>query len=130
MIQQGMSRRELLRGGALAAGSALPGWMPRLAFRQAGAPARGDVLVCLFQRGGMDGLSAIIPYQERRYFDTRPKIAFKAPTPGDSKASLRLDDRFALNPALTGLKRIWDEGRLSAVHALSLIHISEPTRPY
>ena len=122
MIQQGMSRRELLRGGALAAGSALPGWMPRLAFRQAGAPARGDVLVCLFQRGGMDGLSAIIPYQERRYFDTRPKIAFKAPTPGDSKASLRLDDRFALNPALTGLKRIWDEGRLSAVHATGSPH--------
>lgn len=121
MIQPDLTRRQALKTSALAA-AALPAWMPRLAFRQAGAPARGDTLVCIFQRGGMDGLSAVIPYQERRYYDTRPRIAFKAPNPSDPKTSLRLDDRFALNPALAGFKRIWDEGRLAVVHATGAPH--------
>ncbi len=114
-----ISRRSLLGKSALAAAAAaLPPWTPRLAFRQAGVPARGDILVCIFQRGGMDGLSAVVPYQERRYYDTRPAIAFKAPTPGDAKAVLKLDDQFGLNPALVGLQRIWNDGRLAVVHAV------------
>lgn len=111
------TRREFIGSGAAAAAGALPGWMPRLAFRAADAAPRGDVLVCVFQRGGMDGLSAVIPYQERGYYDARPALAIRAPNPGDSKSARRLDDRFALNPAMTGLARLWDEDRLAIVHA-------------
>lgn len=118
MNARSLDRRALL--GRVA--SALPAWMPRLAFRPAGAPARGDVLVSIFQRGGMDGLSAVVPYQERAYYDLRPKIAFKAPTPGDAKTGLRLDDRFALNPGLTSLKQVWDAGQLAVVHATGAPH--------
>ena len=118
MTTNGLTRREMIgRTGALAAAGAVPGWMPRLAFRPKGAAPRGDVLVCVFQRGGMDGLSAVIPYQERRYYDRRPALAIRAPRAGDAKSAVRLDDRFALNPALTGLARLWTEGRLAVVHA-------------
>lgn len=113
-----LSRRRLL---ASAAGS-LPNWMPRLAFRAAGEPARGDTLVCLFQRGGMDGLSAVVPYEERMYYDGRSVIAYAPPKAGDAKTSIRLDDRFALNPGMTGMKRIWDDGRLAIVHATGSPH--------
>lgn len=124
-----ITRRRLIgRAGMFAAaGAALPGWMPRLAFRPAGQPTRGDVLVAIFQRGGMDGLSAVIPYQEPQYYDLRKGIAFRAPTPGDPKSAIRLDDQFALNPAFTGLKGIWDEGHLAVVHATGS---TDPTRSH
>lgn len=110
------TRRDLLTNAATAA-AALPKWMPRLAFRAADAPPRGDVLVCVFQRGGMDGLSAVIPYEERGYYDRRPALAIRAPRAGDAKSGRKLDDRFALNPAMPGLARLWDDGRLAVVHA-------------
>jgi uncharacterized protein (DUF1501 family) len=124
-----ISRRSFLTqtGALAAAGAALPSWMPRLAFRSPSQAARGDVLVVVFQRGGMDGLSAVIPYQERAYFDLRKTIAFRAPTPGDAKSAIRLDDRFALNPALAGLKGAWDDGRLAVVHATGS---TDPTRSH
>ncbi|MFI0608358.1 MAG: hypothetical protein ACH37Z_10785, partial [Anaerolineae bacterium] len=104
-----LSRRRLLGSGVAAAAGALPAWMPRLAFRSSAAAApRGDVLVCVFQRGGMDGLSAVIPYQERGYYDRRPALAIRAPRAGDAKSGRRLDDRFALNPAMTGLAALWE----------------------
>ncbi|MBK6770076.1 MAG: DUF1501 domain-containing protein [Ardenticatenales bacterium] len=112
------TRRSMIASSAAAAARALPAWMPRLAFRAADAPPRGDVLVCVFQRGGMDGLSAVIPYEERRYYDLRPALAIKAPRTGDAKSGRRLDDRFALNPAMPGLGRLWDDGRLAVVHAV------------
>lgn len=112
------TRRAFLARDVAAAARALPSWMPRLAFRAADAPPRGDVLVCVFQRGGMDGLSAVIPYEERRYYDLRPALAIKAPRAGDAKTGRRLDDRFALNPAMTGLGRLWDDGKLAIVHAV------------
>ena len=116
-----LSRRRLLSTASLAS-IQLPGWMPRLAFREDAQDRQGDVLVCLFQRGGMDGLSAVVPYEERRYYDSRPKIAFKPPQSGNHQAVKRLDDRFGLAPGLSGLGRIWDEGRLSIVHAVGSPH--------
>lgn len=113
------SRRQLFgRAGRVAAAAALPGWMPRLAFRRAGVDPRGDILVCIFLRGGVDGLSAVVPYQERQYYELRKAIAFKAPTPGDAKSVIRLDDRFGLNPGLGGLRAAWDAGRLAVLQAV------------
>ena len=117
-MNHSLSRRRLIGGGLAAAAGALPTWMPRLAFRSSAAAPSGDVLVCVFQRGGMDGLSAVIPYQERGYYDRRPALAIRAPRAGDAKSGRRLDDRFALNPAMTGLAALWEQGRLAVVHAV------------
>lgn len=123
-----LSRRDLLQGAGVASAAAiLPSWMPRLAFRARGQAARGDVLVVVFLRGGMDGLSAVVPYQERNYYDSRRGIAFAAPKAGDAKSTIRLDDRFALNPALVSLKSAWDDGQLAVVHATGM---PDPTRSH
>ncbi|MEO0562932.1 MAG: twin-arginine translocation signal domain-containing protein, partial [Chloroflexota bacterium] len=56
-----VSRRDFLKlmaGGAAAV--AWPGWLPRLAFAQDGTP--GDVIVCVFLRGGADALNMIVPF--------------------------------------------------------------------
>ncbi|MHC5022028.1 MAG: hypothetical protein ACYTGX_18365, partial [Planctomycetota bacterium] len=77
-----MNRRSAISTASLASAGALPRSMPRLAFRQAGQAPRGDILISIFQRGGMDGLSAVVPYQERAYYDKRPRLGFPAPGSG------------------------------------------------
>jgi len=70
------------------------------------------VLVCLFQRGAVDGLNMIVPHGERAYYDERPRIAVPR---GDV---IDLDGHFGLHPALAPLKRFWDDKTLAAIHAV------------
>ena len=129
----GMNRREFLGVagtlGVLGASRALfPRWMPRLAFRdqqQSGAP--GDILVCIFLRGGMDGLSAVVPYAEGgHYYDARPTQAIAAPGDGIN-AAIDLDGQFGLHSALAPLKELYEEGDLAIVHATGS---PDPTRSH
>ena len=94
-----------------------PSWMPQLAFASSAQKAPGDVLVNVFLRGGMDGLSAVAPYFEAaHFFDARPTLA----TPEPGRGGLDLDGRFALHPALAPLKELYDEGTFGIVHATGL----------
>jgi uncharacterized protein (DUF1501 family) len=116
------TRRDFLSGlsavGAIGVSKALfPAWMPRLAFRQQNQAAPGDVLVCIFLRGGIDGLSAVAPYGDgAHYYDARPTLAVPEPGP-DASAALDLDGYFGFHPALAPLKNIYDMGQLAVVHA-------------
>jgi uncharacterized protein (DUF1501 family) len=112
--------------GAVGLSKALfPEWMPRLAFRQQGAP--GDVLVAIFLRGGMDGLSAIVPYAEgAAYYDPRPTIAVPEPNGSDGSA-IDLDGFFGMNPALHPLKEVYDAGSLAVIQAVGS---PNPTRSH
>ncbi len=110
----GLSRRTFLRGsGVLGLGMSLfPSWMPRLVFSPHGQPAERDTLVVIFQRGGMDGLNAVIPYGEgARYYDRRPSIAIP------ESSILDLDGFFGFHPALAPLKEVYDSDALTIVHA-------------
>jgi len=114
------TRRAFVRNAALTAfgvGSA-PAWLTRTAY--AGAKSR-KVLVAIFQRGAMDGLSAVIPYGERRYAALRPTIAVPRET------AIDLDGFFALHPALKPLKPFWDSKQLAAIHATGS---PDPTRSH
>ncbi|NWF67462.1 MAG: DUF1501 domain-containing protein [Chloroflexi bacterium] len=109
---------DLTKLGTLGVSKALfPAWMPRLAFRAQSQAARGDVLVCIFLRGGIDGLSAIVPYGDgAHYYDARPTLA--VPEPGaDSSAAVDLDGFFGLHPALAPLHDIYSTGKLLVVQA-------------
>jgi uncharacterized protein (DUF1501 family) len=76
-----------------------------------------NTLVVLSLRGGADGLSVLVPYAERAYYDARPTIAI--PPPGAPGASaLELDDSFALHPSLAPLLGQFESGRLAFVHAV------------
>lgn len=75
-----------------------------------------DVLVCVFQRGAMDGLNAVVPYAEGRYYDLRPTLGIAAPGSGDGSA-IDLDGQFGLHPAMAPLKAQYDVGNMAIVHA-------------
>src|SRR5438094_6951534 len=70
------------------------------------------VLVCLFQRGAVDGLNMIVPHGDPLYYRERPRIA----VPGTDVVDL--DGYFGLHPRLAALKPLWDSKRLAAIHAI------------
>ncbi len=112
-----INRRFFLRdSGLVMAGAGLaPLWLARAAKTGSGGSARRKVLVALFQRGAMDGLNAVIPFSDKRYYSMRPSIAI--PAPGKPGGALDLDGRFALHPSLAPLKTLWDRKQLAIVHA-------------
>jgi len=116
-------RRQILLGGF----SAMLGWLlggdsalAQVAFKPPRAESKGDVLVCLFLRGGADGLNMVIPYAEDAYYRNRPSLAIPAPNdrrrPANERA-IALNDRFALHPALKPLHPHYEQGKLAFVHA-------------
>src|SRR5204862_176230 len=77
---------------------------PRFLARAAlAADARRKVLVAVFQRGAVDGLSMVVPYGDRDYAGARASIAIRAPQAGDAGAAVDLDGFFGLHPALAPL---------------------------
>lgn len=130
-----MPRREAVRqSAALAAlaGAQLawPSWMPRLSFANKRRSPQGDVLVCVFLRGGADGLNIVVPHGEAAYQRARPRLALARPDE-KSKASearaLDLDGFFGLHPALSPLLPIFKGGQMVAVHATGS---PDPTRSH
>jgi uncharacterized protein (DUF1501 family) len=83
-----------------------------------GALAQGR-LVVVFLRGAYDGLSALVPYADRDYYAMRPNIAIAAPD-GSRETALKLDERFALHPALSALMPYWQEGSLGVIASSGL----------
>ncbi len=120
-----MNRRFFLKSGGVAlaqisAATISPSFLTR-ALAQTNLKGRKKVLIAIFQRGAMDGLSAVIPYGEREYYNLRSSIAI--PRPGDGGAqpnlapAIDLDGFFALHPALAPFKPIYDSGQLAIIHA-------------
>ena len=115
-----LSRRDFLNlssSGLAAWALGLPSWMPRLAFSPQGVEPASDILVCIFLRGGLDGLNAVIPQFEADYYRLRPELKIPESKGGEDQTAIDLDGKFALNPALRPLKDIWDAGHLAIVHA-------------
>lgn len=110
-----VSRRAFLRSGALTLVSLGldPLFLERAAFAlDRPAATRRRVLVCLFQRGAVDGLSMVVPHGDPAYYRERPRIAIP------SERVLNLDGHFGLHPALSGLMPLWKEGTLAPVLAV------------
>ena len=116
------TRRSFLKQGVLSLmGLSLPYWMPRMFFAPPETPPRGDILISIFLRGGMDGLSAVVPYTEAGYHDRRPTIHVP------DTAVLDLDGQFGLHPNLAPLAEVWQEENLAVVHAAGS---PDPTRSH
>jgi uncharacterized protein (DUF1501 family) len=112
-----VSRRVFLKDGAFALVSLgfAPSFLARTAFAQ-GRSARAKMLIAIFQRGAVDGLSVIVPFGEAEYYRVRPSIAIGRPNSGDN-AAVDLDGFFGFNPRLQPLKPLWDQRQLAIVHA-------------
>lgn len=108
-----LHRRRLL---AAAAGAALlPHATLSLAAGRAAAEAPRLALVIL--RGGLDGLSAVPALGDIGYAAARGPLAQVA---ADGAAPLRLDDGFALHPALAQLHALYGRGEAAVLHAVGL----------
>lgn len=79
--------------------------------RPAVRPSDRPTLVCLFLRGGVDGLSMIVPHGDALYYQARPRTAIPASNVID------LDGYFGLHKSLAALKPFWDDGRLTVIPA-------------
>ncbi|MBI4638145.1 MAG: DUF1501 domain-containing protein [Candidatus Rokubacteria bacterium] len=111
-----MTRRAVLKSGgcALAAMASVPRFLVRAAHA---AGARDKVLVAVFQRGAVDGLSMVPPHADPAYAGGRPSIGLQPPRRGDGERALDLDGFFAFHPALAPLWPLWTSGALAVVHA-------------
>ena len=78
---------------------------------------KNKVLVVVFQRGGMDGLNAVIPFKDPAYYKLRPTIAVAEPASGTERA-IDLDGYYGFHPALAPLKPLFTGGRLAIVQAV------------
>ncbi|MDO9359910.1 MAG: DUF1501 domain-containing protein [Polaromonas sp.] len=112
------SRRHfLLTAGAALAAAHAPGIWAQPA--PAGARSGQGRLVVVFLRGAYDGLSALVPYTDTDYYSLRPNIAIAAPD-GSAQTALKLDNTFALHPALAPMLPLWQQGVLGFVPAAGL----------
>lgn len=112
-----ITRRVFVKSGGLALFSLGldPLFLARAAFAstsQAARAAARPVLVCLFQRGAVDGLNMVVPHGDATYYRERPRIAVPAQDVVD------LDGYFGLHPRLAALKPLWDNKSLAAIHAI------------
>jgi uncharacterized protein (DUF1501 family) len=108
-----VTRRQFVKGGvaAFTVTFAAPEFLSDLA-RAQGAHVRN--LVVLYLSGGNDALSMLIPYNDSFYYSRRPTIAVPAGQVlqiGTDRSGVAL----GLHPRLTGLKQIFDQGRLALV---------------
>ncbi|HKS41762.1 MAG TPA: DUF1501 domain-containing protein [Blastocatellia bacterium] len=117
-----VTRRFFLKSSGLAMVSfaAAPSFLKRTALAQTlkGASKDRPVIIAIFQRGAMDGISAVIPFGDKNYYSVRPNIAVPEPKNGNADAAIDLDGFFALHPALSSFKPIYDAGNLAIVHAI------------
>ena len=108
-----VTRRQFVKGGvaAFTVTFAAPEFLSDLA-RAQGAHVRN--LVVLYLSGGNDALSLLIPYNDPFYYSRRPTLAVPAGQVlqvGSDRSNVAL----GLHPRLTGLKQIFDQGRLALV---------------
>lgn len=122
-----VSRRTFLSKGVLSAATmmlgnslvVLPSWMPRISFAAPHVGPAGDTLVCVFLRGGADGLNMVIPHGDEEYYAHRPLLSIPRPDDNSNKNGriVDLDGFFGLHPALADLQTIYAQGDMAFVHA-------------
>ena len=118
-----LKRRDFLRAGlvfgagaaGLAAGYAsVPDAFARAVYAAKSNGVVNDrILVMIQLAGGNDGLRTVIPLQDARLHDLRPKLA--ALSVGQA---LPISNDFGLNQNLKGIKSLWDQGKVAIVEGV------------
>ena len=78
-------------------------------------------LVVVQLSGGNDALNTVIPYNDGNYYDNRPQVHI------DPDKALKLDANLAMNPSMTAIKRLWDEGKVAGINGIGY---PEPNRSH
>ena len=122
MSVNNFTRRDFLKKSAttVAVGLAVPPWLAKMvwadsvadnALASSGAAA-GRSLVVIQLTGGNDGLNTVVPYADSVYRSARPVLAH------NSDKVLHLTDTIGLSPVMTGMKTLYDQGKLAIVQGV------------
>lgn len=115
-----VTRRGFMVGCSAAIAAMAGGRLGYVAFGSPADEPNQDILVVVFLRGGMDGLSAVMPIggDDRGYYETsRANIAI--PVSG-ANAALPLTDFFGLHPSGAPLHGFYQDKKLAVIHAAGL----------
>lgn len=116
----GFNRRTFLKGGLGVGVAALGAQLvtSRVSYAAADTLSTGT-LVVVFLRGGMDGLSLLVP-TDPAYLAARPNVGIRQAALLD----LDLERGFGLHPALSPLQNLISAGKVAAVPAVSTPDLS------
>ena len=101
-----MSRRAML---GVTAGLFSWAFMPRYA--EAAGPEGDPRLLVVVLRGGLDGISTVVPFGDPHYVSMRGDIAIP------KKSTIPLNSFFGLHPALANFGNYYKAGQAAVVHA-------------
>lgn len=122
-----ISRRVFVRQGGLAllALGLPPEFVTRSMLARTRGADRRKTLICIFQRGAVDGLNMVVPFGEKAYYERRRSIAVQAP--GRENGAIDINGFFGLHPMLRPLHELFTRKELAIVHAVGSPH---PTRSH
>ena len=119
-----ISRKAFLKAGGLTLFGIGIGGIPAFMTQAANLvqePAlfkRRKILVSIFQRGAMDGLMAVSPFNDQFLKAARPGLFMPATKIGNIPSLIDLDGRFGLHPAMQAFESVFREKRLAIVHGM------------
>ncbi|WP_207536198.1 DUF1501 domain-containing protein [Desertivirga arenae] len=119
-----VTRRGFIKAGGLALFGISLGGLPNFLARAAETKKiihpykRNKVLVCIFQRGAMDGLMAVTPFTDNYLKAARPTLFMSAAKGNNPNPLIDLDGRFGLHPAMKAFEPMFLEKRLAIVHGI------------
>jgi uncharacterized protein (DUF1501 family) len=131
-----LSRRRFML--ATTAVMAAPACFPRVALARDFSSTPQDVIVQVYLRGGVDGLSVVVPWNEASYAAARPVIKLTGPGTGatavidplvgNTAASATAPGGqvvFGFHPAMAPLMTAYNDGKLAVVQATGLTNTNK-----
>ena len=118
------SRRGFLKSGGLALFGISLGGVPTFVARAANTNKilqpykRQKMLICIFQRGAMDGLMAVTPFTDQYLQQARPTLFMSAAKDGKTGSLIDLDGKFGLHPGLKAFEQLYKNKQLAIVHGI------------
>ncbi|MBX3014753.1 MAG: DUF1501 domain-containing protein [Caldilineaceae bacterium] len=115
-----LTRRGLMVGCSAAIAALAGARLGYVAFGSPEGEPNQDILVVVFLRGGIDGLSAVMPIAgvDRGYYETsRENIAVPVSGPN---AALPLTDQLGLHPSGAPLYGLYQDKKMAVIHAAGL----------
>jgi len=117
-----IERRAFMKSGALALFASGFGGLPSFIAQAANSNKiiqpykKNKTLVCIFQRGAMDGLMTVSPYADANLKTLRPSLYM---SPSEKEGGLiDLDGKFGLHPAMAALSGYFTDKQMAIVHGV------------